>query len=186
MPRHRTSEERAALLTRYAERVGSLTPEAWGRLRIRCAELDGPEFSALIRRTQLAAKAREYPIRPAAASPIGLRMIRGASRVLRTSFAFTGQVMAEFEAAQTTPPEPPRPRTRSLGSPTTDAFVDARIAIETALTPIERGAPGLATAVRAGADAVYMQDFLTEADFTAVYAFMESEIPFAEIERPIG
>jgi hypothetical protein len=71
-----------------------------------------------------------------------------------------------------------------MGEPSTDAIVDARILIETALTPIERSAPGLATAVRAGSDVIYMQDFLPEADFAAVYAFMELEIPFAEIERP--
>ena len=67
---------------------------------------------------------------------------------------------------------------RSTGKPRTDAYINAWLSIDAALTPFHRTDPGLVTVVRAAGEAVLTHDWLSPTDFDTVYGFVEPEIPF--------
>jgi len=67
-----------------------------------------------------------------------------------------------------------------------DVVVDAMQLIEKTLAPLEGTDPGVATAVRASGQAVLRRDFLSDADFTSVYRYVEPEIPFASLDSSAG
>lgn len=167
----------------YSVRVAQLTPAAWDRLRVRCADLDGPAFATLLRRTRLRARPYGLWLPPGTPHPLAFRVIAGASRAVQASIAFASEVVAEFGAAVPHAPNVPLRRTRS-GNPRTDAFVDATFRIEATLTPIGRTNPGVATAIRAAGHAVLRHDWLSETDFDAAYSLIEPEIPFADLVPP--
>jgi hypothetical protein len=137
--KRRKFEEHVPLFAEYAARAAKLSPEAWGRLRLSCAELNGPEFRALRER--------------------------------------------EFEEAASERTPPPR-RTKSSGKARIDAWVDANFALEAAVAQHERSDPGVATAVRAAGQAVLRHDWMSPEAFHAVYRYVESEIPYAELDPP--
>jgi hypothetical protein len=184
MTQPRSFDQHDHLFVAYSKRVARLSPDAWGRLRVRCTSLDGPSFSALLRRARLAARPWEMWLPPTSGSLAVLPVIAGASRVVQTSIAFVGQVAAEFETAEGRVHDPPRRRTHSTGKPRTDAYIDASVLIGNTLMPIERTNPGVATATRAAGQAVLRHDWLSHRDFDAVYGLMEPEIPFAELSVP--
>jgi hypothetical protein len=180
----RSFDEHVGLFVAYGARVAQLPPASWDRLRLRCANLNGAAFRSLLSRAFLAAKPYELWVPEPAHRGRSLRVIAGVSRIVQTSLAVAAEVAAEFEASARHPPDAPRRRPRSTGQLTTDAYIDANFLIESALTPIQRGDPGVATAVRAAGQAVLRHDWLARTDFEAVYALVEPEIPFADLEPP--
>jgi hypothetical protein len=180
----RSFDQHVALFVAYAARVAQLPPAAWDRLQLRCAALNGPAFRSLVNRAHLAAKPYKLWL-PRTTKPSGsLRAIAGVSRVVQTSMAFAFEVAAEFEASDPHASASAKPRAGSTGRPRTDAYIDATFSIESALEQLQRTDPGVATAVRAAGQAVLRHDWLTQSDFEAVYAFVEPEIPFADLEPP--
>lgn len=67
MDKRRSNDEHIALFARYGARVASLSPLAWDRIRVRCAELDGPAFHSVVKRAVLAARPYELYSRPTTA-----------------------------------------------------------------------------------------------------------------------
>jgi len=184
MTRPRTFAEHVPLFAAYAARVAKLSPAAWGRLRLSCAELNGPEFRALVERAQLSARAHERPELPGAARLMSIRAIRAVSRAAAVGIGFVYEVAAEFEAAAPADAAVPSHRTRSTGKPMIDACVDATQLLEAAVGWHQRSDPGVATAVRAAGQAVLHHDWMAPAAFQSVYRYVESEIPYAEIDPP--
>jgi hypothetical protein len=146
--------------------------------------LNGPSFRALFNRALLAARPHELwtptPTRPSAA----LHTIAGVSRIVQISLALAFEVSTEFEAAQPPASMSLKARARSTGKPRTDAYIDATFLIESALMPLLGTDSGVATAVRAAGQAVLSRDWLAPAVFHDVYAFVEPEIPFADLDAP--
>jgi hypothetical protein len=180
----RTFDEHVQLFAAYGARVAQLPSASWDRLRLRCADLNGPSFSSLVRRAVVAAKPHELYVPESARRIPLLQVIAGASRVLQTGLALAFEISAEFDV-----PDPrasgPRPRgTQSTGDPTTDAYIDATFLIGGSLASVQRTDPGVAVAVRAAGHAVLRHDWLPRADFDALYAPIEPEIPFADLEPP--
>jgi hypothetical protein len=106
-------------------------------------------------------------------------MIAGVGRAAITGLALAGAVAAEFEASA--PPSPPR-EPKSTGRPRTDALVRASRLIEAAVVPLEREQPGVAAAVRAAGIAVLRSTWMPREDLNAIYAYVEAEIPFADLK----
>lgn len=179
----RSFDEHVQLFAAYGARIAQLPPAAWDRLRLRCTDLSGPSFRSLLRRARLAAKPYEVYLLKAARVP-GLPVLAGASRVFQTGLALAFEVAAEFDMPDPRAPGPPPRRTESTGDPTTDAYVDAFFLIAAALAPIRRTDPGVAVGVHAAGQAVLRHDWLAPADFEALYAPIEPDIPFADLEPP--
>jgi hypothetical protein len=182
----RSFDEHVQLFAAYGARIGQLRPAAWHRLRLRCLDLSGPAFRSLFRRARLAAKPYELSVPESVRHLPSLRVVAGASRLLQTSLALAAEVAAEFDIADPRSAEPPPRRTQSTGDPITDAYVDAFFLIEATLAPFRHTDPGVAVAVRAAGQAVLRHDWLTPADFEALYAPVEPEIPFADLEPRSG
>jgi hypothetical protein len=180
----RSFDEHVQLFAAYGARIAQLRPASWDRLRLRCADLNGPAFRSLLRRALLAAKPHELYVPESARNVPLLGVIAGASRVVQTGLALAFEIAAEFDVPDSRAPEPPPHRTRSTGDPTTDAYIDATFLIGGALAPVRRTDQGVAVAVRAAGDAVLRHDWLPRADFDALYAPIEPEIPFADLEPP--
>jgi hypothetical protein len=183
MNQRRSFDEHIQLFVVYAAHVAALSPAAWDRLRLRCADLDRPAFRSLLQRARVAAKPFELFLTPTARRAVAPRIIARASRVFQVSLAIAGQVAAEFEGAGSESSRLPR-RTRSTGKQSTDAYIDANFLIESTLTSFERTNPGVVTALRAAGQAVLHHDWLAQADFDAVYMLVEQEIPFADLAPP--
>ena len=186
MTERRSFDQHVPPFVAYGARVAQLTPASWDRLRLRCATLNGPACSALVNRALLAARPYKLPL-PESTPPVGrLRAIAAVSHAVQTGIAFVGEFAFEF--ADSDPPASASPlrRTRSTGKPRTDAFIDATFLIESALIPLQRTEPGVVTAVRAAGRVLLMHDWLSPADFEAVYGYVESEIPFADLEAASG
>jgi hypothetical protein len=180
----RSFDEHVQLFAAYSARIAQLPPASWDRLRLRCADLNDHAFRALLRRALLAAKPHElYIPEPARGIPL-LRVIAGASRAVQTGLALAFEFAAEFDAPDRRAPDPPPRRTQSTGDSTTDAYIDATFLIWAALASVRRTDPGVAVVVRAAGDAVLRHDWLPRADFNALYAPIEPEIPFADLEPP--
>jgi hypothetical protein len=177
-------DEHIQLFVAYSLRVAQLSPAAWNRLRVRCADLDGPAFRTLLRRVRLRTRPYELWLPPAIRRPVSFRIIAGASRAVQAGIAFAGEVAAEFDAAAAHAPSEPLRRTRSSGNPRTDAYCDATLRIEATVTPFGRTNPGLVTAIRAAGHAVLLHDTLSETDFDAAYSLIEPEIRFADLVPP--
>ena len=177
-------DEHIQLFVAYSVRVSQLSPAAWDRLGVRCADLDGPAFRTLLRRARLGARPYEVWLPPATRLPVAFRIIAGASRAVQASIAFAGEVAAEFDAAAAHTPSEALRRTRSSGNPRTDAYCDATLRIEPTVTPFARTNPGLVTAIRAAGHAVLRHDWLSETDFDAAYSLIEPEIRFADLVPP--
>jgi len=64
-----------------------------------------------------------------------------------------------------------------------DACVDAYFLIDSALASSARAQPGVAAAIRAATQVMLRHDWLPPEDFEAVYRYIETEIPFAELAR---
>jgi len=183
MNQRRSFDEHSQLFVAYAARVAALSPSAWDRLRLRCADLDDSAFRSLLRRARLSAKPYELFLPPAVRSRAAFRVIARASRTVQVSIAIAGQIAAEFEAAGSQRSAVPR-NTRSTGKRATHDSVDAYFLIESTLTSLERSNPGVVTAVRAAGQAVLHHDILDQADFDAAYMLIEPEIPFASLAPP--
>jgi hypothetical protein len=180
----RSFDEHVQLFAAYGARIAQLPAASWDRLRLRCADLNGRTFRSLVRRALLAAKPHElYVPDPARDVPL-LRVVAGASRVVQAGLALAFEIGAEFDVPDSRTPDPPPRRTQSTGDPTTDACIDATFLIWAALAPVRRTDPGVAVAVRAAGDAVLRHDWLPRAVFDALYAPIEPEIPFADLEPP--
>lgn len=178
-------EHDAARYVTYAARVARLPSAVWDRLRLRCADLDGPAFRALLKRTAIAA--RPYGLWLPGVKPTPtLQAIRAASRIVQTSIAFAHQVVAEFETPESRAADVAKRRTLSSGSPRIDALVHASMLIESTLAPLEGTGPGVATVLRAAGQAVLRHDWLSDAEFESVYRYVEPEIPFASLDTSLG
>ena len=81
-------DERIQRFVAYSVRVAQLSPAAWDRLRIRCADLDGPASRTLLPRARLGARPYEVWLPPATRLPLAFRIIAGASRAVQASIAF--------------------------------------------------------------------------------------------------
>ena len=114
-------DERIQRFVAYSVRVAQLSPAAWDRLRVRCADLDGPAFRTLLRRVRLGARPHELWLPPTIRRPVGFQIIAGVSRAVHASIAFAGAVAAEFDAAAAHTPSEAFRRPRSSGNPRTDA-----------------------------------------------------------------
>lgn len=173
------------LFAAYANRVAQLSPEALGRIRERCAELNDPSFRALLDRALLFAKPFEPLLPEAAERSIPARVIVGVARAAISGLAIAGTMAAEFEASG--PPAPPRPRRepKLTGRPRTDALLRAASLIEGVVAPLERTEPGVAVAVRAAGHAVLRHDQIPREDFEAIYKYVEPAIPFAELQASL-
>jgi len=180
----RTLDQHVSLFVAYGARVAQLTPAAWHLLRLRCAALNGPAFRSLVNRAQLAARPHELWL-PSHRTGL-LNAVGSVSRAVQTGLAFAFEVVTEFETADPRTFVSPRRRTQSTGKPRTDEYIDTTFLIESALAPFQRTDPGVVTAVRAAGQAVLRHDWLSPADFDAVYAFVEPDIPFASLEAPFG
>jgi hypothetical protein len=172
------------LFAAYGAHVAQLRSASWDRLRLRCADLNGTAFRSLFRRAFLAAKPYELYLPKSARRVTSLRVIVGASRVVQTTLALAFEIGAAFEVPDPRAAGPPPGRTQSTGNPTTDAYIDATFLIGAALASVQRTDPGVAVAVRAAGQAVLRHDWLPRADFEALYAPIEPEIPFADLEPP--
>ena len=184
MKGRRSFDEHVQLFAAYGAHIAQLRPASWDRLRLRCVDLSGPGFRSLLRRARLASKPNDLYLSTSAQRITSLRVIAGASRVVQTTLAVAFEVAAEFDASDPRAPEPWPRRTHSTGDPITDAYIDATFLIGAALAPFQRTDPGVAAAVRAAGQAVLRHDWLRRADFEALYAPIESEIPFASLEPP--
>ena len=183
MNQRRSFDEHVQLFVAYAAHVVALSPSAWDRLRLRCADLDDSAFRSLLRRARLAAKPFEPFIPQAFRRVVAFRIIAGASRTVQVGMAIAGQVAAEFDAAGSRPSDVPRHAHRT-GKRATNDYIDAKSVIESTLTSFERTNPGVVTAVRAAGEAVLHHDWLDQADFDASYMLIEPEIPFANLTPP--
>jgi hypothetical protein len=179
-----TFDQHVVLFVAYGARVAQLTPASWDRLRLRCAALNGPAFRSLVNRALLAARPHELWL-PSRRTGL-LNAIASVLRAVQTGIAFAFEVVIEFETADPRTLVSPRRRTQSTGKARTDELIDATFLIESALAPLQRTDPGVVTAVRAAGQALLRHDWLSPADFDAVYAFVEPEIPFASLEPPFG
>jgi hypothetical protein len=174
------------LFVAFSDAVAHLSPESWSRLRRRCADLDSLAFRSLLRRALLAARPYALWLPEGVQPSRTLRVMAGVSRGVQTSIAFAAQVAAEFEASATRVRVSPSTRPTSTGKRGTAAYIDANFRIESALAPLERAHPGVATAVRAAGQGVLRHDWLSRTDFDAVYAYVEPDIPFARLQPPPG
>jgi hypothetical protein len=188
MDGRRTFDEHVELFVAYGNHVASLSPAAWDRLRQRCATLDGPSFRSLVSRALLSAKAHELWLPEETRHHVWARGLAGISRAVQRGLALTGELAMEFDLPEERSPSSASPspyhRTESTGEATTDAYIDAMFLIESALALLAHENRGIATVVRAAGQAVLRHDWLPRADFDAVYAFIEPEIPFAALEPP--
>jgi hypothetical protein len=176
-----------ALYAAYAGRVTALPPEAWARLEVVCASIDGDEITAVVDRARLAARAHNFLDRFATKDRVAGR-IGALTTALITGIGVVTELVSEFEGP---PSKQPGQRARPTGAPPpadpdTTAYVDAWSAIEQAVAPVATRHPGVATAVRAAGQAVLRHDWLSRETFDAVYRFVEAEIPYASIDRWIG
>ena len=171
----RSFEEHVVLYCEFSRRVAGLSSESLDKLRARCAAIDGHSFGALMRRARLAARTHEV-FHSRNSTP--LKFIANGSRCLQTGLAVALELVGEFQM----PGSRAVRRTDSTGKPRVDMFIDASFAIESALGSLSQNHPGVAAAVRAAADAVLRHDWLEPENFRRIYAFIEPEIPFAELE----
>jgi hypothetical protein len=176
-------DEHIELYVAYAARVAQLPPPSWDRMRLRCASLSEPTFRSLLRRASLAARPHELWVPGSTPPARWLKVITGLNRVVQTSLGVAAELAREFET-QGSVSGGPRRRPRSTGKPSTDAYIDACMLVESALAPIQRADPGVATVVSAAGLGVLQHDWLAPADFDAVYSLVEPEIPFANLEPP--
>lgn len=184
MTGRRAFDQHLALFVAYGARVGQLPPASWDRLRLRCAALNGPAFRSLVNRALLAARPQELWLPSRRTST--LNAVASVSRAVQIGIAFAYEAVIEFETADPRAVVSPRRRTQSTGKPRTDQYSDATFLIESTLAPLQRTDPGVVTAVRAAGHAVLRHDWLPPADFSAVYAYVEPEIPFADLDAPFG
>jgi hypothetical protein len=171
---------------RFAERVSGLTPEAWSRIQERCGGLTGESFAALLRRANLMASVYQLPSmltpvkQQSPTSRVLLGVINGVHQVVQTGIAVAFELGSEFDSTEPAPEEPPR----TSSHPEINTYVDAALHLEATL---RRNAPdpGVAAAIRAGAQAVLRRDSLmSAAAFDDVYRYVEDEIPFDSLEPP--
>jgi hypothetical protein len=175
----RDYDRHVALFSAYADAVAALSPESWHRLTDACAPLDGDAVSAIVRRARLSATSYRTLERLATDSRVP-RWIDAVSTASIAGIHVATDLLAEFDRS---PESSAGARAASERTATGDAYVDAWFRIESALEARPPSHPGLATAVRAAGQAVLRHDWLLPATFAKVYGFVESEIPYQDVER---
>ena len=174
----RTFAEHLSLVEVFAFRVDALPPAAWQRLVERCRPLSGSTPSALLARAQLSATAFDVPDLPDPPAVVQV-IAAGARAYIQTIFLGSELVTSAFPFTV----EPPRTRRSTTGKPHADRYIDANNRLEAVLEREGVRVPGVATAVRAAAQALLSHDHLSAAVFSRAYGWMESEIPYAGLER---
>jgi hypothetical protein len=184
-PQRRSLDEHIALLTAFAARVSELSAAEWARIEARCAALSEPSFRALLARAALTAKSHEL-LTPGVAEPRGVgRAIKGVSDAVQHGFGFAIEVIAEFEAASEPDAHlrgPASGAAQARMGPQVAAMVEANRRIQLALLPRIQQHPGVTTAMRAASEALLRHDYLTPAQFSALYQYVAPEIPFTSLE----
>ena len=175
----RTFEKHVALYAAYADAVAALPAAAWDRLTTACGALEGESFGALLRRARLGAKPYNTLELFAAHSP-ALKGIAAVTTAAVTGIGVAFELIGEFERRAS--PSSTRSSERAT-NPRYGEYVDAWLAIESALHSIQESHPGVAVAIRAAGQAVLRHDWLSAEAFAAVYGFVESEIPYATLDR---
>jgi hypothetical protein len=180
--RQRTFEEHLALFAAYADAVASLPASSWERLARACASLDGDSFRAVLKRGRLHAKAFNMMEQFAGRSRMA-KAIAAVTTATITGIGVTSELVGEFEAQA---PSASIPSYESSTDPESAKYVDAWFAIEAAIHSSTGRHAGVAAAIRAAGQAVLRHDWLSAETFAAVYGFVESEIPYATLERGGG
>jgi hypothetical protein len=175
----RTFEEHVALFAAYADAVAALPAGSWDRLTTACASLDGDSFSAVLRRARLHAKPYNT-MELFAAHSRGMKAIAAVTTATTTGIGVALELIGEFEQQS---PSASIPSSGRATDPRYAKYVDAWFAIESALHSIKVPHAGVTVAIRAAGQAVLRHDWLSAGTFAAVYGFVESEIPYATLER---
>jgi hypothetical protein len=174
----RTFEEHVALYAAYADAVAALPAASWDRLTTACAPLDGDSFSAVLRRARHHAK--PYNTIERFAYSRALKAIAAVSTATMTGIGVASELIGEFYQQE---PSASIPSYRGATDPKDAKYVDASFAIESALHSMKASHAGVTVAIRAAGQAVMLHDWLSAEAFAAVYGFVESEIPYATLER---
>jgi hypothetical protein len=180
MTTRRTFDEHLALFFSYATRVRALPSAAWPRIASRCAQLDDPSFRALLARAVMAARPYELWLPDGLRHKASFRALAAMSRTTQFGIAFATEVAEEF-AASSDRVSAASPRVTSTRRPSTSVYFEGHRLLDEALAPLIGTHPGVTTAVRAAGEAVLRHDWLSPADFDAVYRFIEPEIPFSDL-----
>jgi hypothetical protein len=114
------------------------------------------------------------------------RMAKAIAAV--TTATITGIGVASELAGEFDEPAPSAwiPSYERPTDPQSAKYVDAWFAIERAIHSSPGRHAGVAAAIRAAGQAVLRHDWLSAETFAAVYGFVESEIPYATLERGGG
>jgi hypothetical protein len=180
--RQRTFEEHVTLFAAYGDAVAALPASSWERLASACASLHGDSVRAVVRRARLHAKAFNIMEQFAERSRMA-KAIAAVTTATITGIGVASELVGELEeqARSASIPSYERP-----SDPKSAKYVDAWFAIEAAIHSSTGRHPGVAAAIRAAGQAVLRHDWLSAETFTAVYGFVESEIPYATLERGGG
>jgi hypothetical protein len=154
----------------FAVRLREFSADDWAQLTVRCAHLDGSSFIALVARARLS----------------GEPYVLGKSGHDATDLAFNLalELVGEFQSIRDRGLQIAGMRagvTRSAHSPELKAAMNAHLALEEAILPLEPDHPGVATALRAVARALVLHKFLTPERFASIYSFVEPQIPLSAI-----
>ena len=154
----------------FAARLRELSAEDWAQLTARCAHLDGSSFTALVARARLS----------------GEPYVIGKSNPGATDLAFNLalELVGEFQNLRDRGREIARMRAgvaRSARKPELKAAMNAHLALEEAVLPLEPEHPGVATALRAVGNALVLHKFLAPERFASIYSFVEPQIPLSAV-----
>jgi hypothetical protein len=175
----RSFDQHVALFAAYAGAVAALSSESWNRLTTECAPLEGDSVSAIVRRARLGAKPTNVLESLAVYSRV-TRWISVGSTAVVVGIHVAVELLAEFDQSQ---PSPSRRRSPTTSPSTEETYIDAWFSIQSALESKPPPHPGLAAAVHAAGQAVLRHDWLLPTTFADVYRFVESEIPYQDVER---
>lgn len=176
----RTFDDHVDLYAAFAERVAKLPAAAWERLAARCTELDGSSFQTLLARARVFAHPFAAPLRKGDQNEVG-KAIASVAGVGIAGLGLAFEFARELSEVATKEPNEPLVRKQPTGTAQRDRYVDASFLLDNTLASHERVHPGLATTVRAAAQAVLRHDWMSPEDFASAYAVMETEVPFAEL-----
>jgi hypothetical protein len=154
----------------FAARLKELPPDGWVQLTTRCAHLEGSSFTALVARARFSGE----PYVIGKASP-------GATHL---AFHVALELVGEFQSLRERAREIARMRggvNRSPYAPDIKAAMNAHVALEEALLAVEAGHPGVATALRAAANALLYHKFLAPDRFAAIYSIVEPQVPLSTV-----
>ena len=157
----------------FAARLKALPPDGWAQLTARCAHLEGSSFTALVARARVSGE--PYVIGTSSAGPTDL------------AFNLALELVGEFQSLRGRGQEVAALRagvSRSSQPPDVKAAMNAHVALEEALLAVEPDHPGMATALRAVANALLLHKFLAPERFAAIYSIVEPQVPLSAVMTP--